>query len=64
MVVDEFYKKWGSWRKSAMKLGVSVQGMLYWRNRGSIPYKSQLLIEENTKGEFKADRKDDLKDGA
>ncbi len=45
----------------ANELKISQSGVTYWRKRGSIPYDSQLVIQDKTKGAFKARREDDIK---
>lgn len=61
MTLQELKDKWGTWMAVANELKMSQSGVTYWRKRGSIPYDSQLVIQDKTKGMFKAKREDDIK---
>lgn len=61
MTLQELKEKWGTWMAVAIELKMSQSGITYWRNRGSIPYDSQLVIQDKTNGLFKAKREDDIK---
>ena len=61
MTLQELKDKWGTWMAVANELKMSQSGVTYWRKRGSIPYDSQLVIQDKTKGLFKARREDDVK---
>ena len=60
MTLDELYEKWGTWMAVANELKMSQSGITYWRKRGSIPYHSQLVIQDKTHNALKARREDDL----
>jgi hypothetical protein len=60
MTLKELKDKWGTWMAVAIELKMSQSGITYWRKRGSIPYGSQLVIQDKTKGTFKAKREDDI----
>lgn len=60
MTLQELKDKWGTWMAVANELKMSQSGVTYWRKRGSIPYSTQLLIQDKTKGAFKARREDDI----
>lgn len=60
MTLQELKDKWGTWMAVANELKMSQSGVTYWRKRGSIPYDSQLVIQDKTKGAFKAKREDDI----
>ena len=60
MTLQELKEKWGTWMAVAIELKMSQSGITYWRKRGSIPYDSQLVIQDKTKGTFKAKREDDI----
>lgn len=60
MTLQELKDKWGTWMAVANELKMSQSGVTYWRKRGSIPYDSQLVIQDKTKGLFKAKREDDI----
>lgn len=60
MTLDELKDKWGTWMAVANELKMSPSGLTYWRKRGSIPYESQLVIQDKTDGLFKARKEDDL----
>ena len=54
MRIEELYEKYGNWTAVANELRTSVSQIQYWRKRGYIPYPAQLVIQEKTKGLFKA----------
>jgi len=60
MTLQELYSKWGTWTAVANELKISPAGLTYWRNRGSIPFASQLVIQDKTGDMFRASRNDDL----
>lgn len=60
MTLEELYEKWGTWMSVAIELKVSQSAVTYWRKRGSIPYGTQLLIQDKTKGALKARKEDDI----
>lgn len=60
MTLDEMKDKWGTWMAVSLELKVSQSAVTYWRKRGSIPYTTQLLIQDKTKGLFKARKEDDI----
>jgi len=60
MTLQELYDKWGTWMAVANELKMSQSGVTYWRKRGSIPYGSQLIIQDKTKHLFKAKKEDDV----
>lgn len=59
MKLQELKEKWGTWMSVANELKMSQSGVTYWRKRGSIPYHTQLVIQDKTKGVFKANMDDD-----
>jgi len=59
MTLDELKKHWKTWMAVSFELKVSQSAVSYWRQRGSIPYTSQLLIQDKTNGLFKAKKEDD-----
>lgn len=60
MTLQELKDKWGTWMAVAIELKMSQSGITYWRKRGSIPYDSQLVIQDKTKGAFRAKKEDDI----
>lgn len=64
MTLDELKNHWKTWLSVSLELKVSQSAVTYWRKRGSIPYNTQLVIQDKTKGLFKARKEDDtqLKD--
>lgn len=55
MILQELYEHYGTWTRLTRSLDL-CSGIYYvWRDKGYIPFKSQLLIEHKTKGLFKAD---------
>lgn len=60
MTLQELKDKWKTWMAIANKLEMSQSGVTYWRKRGSIPYASQLLIQDKTGDQFIARKEDDL----
>lgn len=61
MTLEELKDKWRTWVNVCIKLEISQSSTTYWRKRGSIPYSSQLMIQDKTKGALKAKKEDDLK---
>jgi len=60
MTLQDLKDKWKTWMAVANELKMSQSGVTYWRKRGSIPYNSQLIIQDKTEGLFKASKDDDL----
>ncbi len=60
MTLDEMKDKWKTWLAVSLELKVSQSAVTYWRKRGSIPYPTQLLIQDKTEGLFKAQKQDDI----
>jgi hypothetical protein len=56
--VHEFFG--GKWSHVARGLGLTESTVGYWRRKGYISYRTQLLIEKITEGKLVAD-KDDAK---
>lgn len=57
MTVDQVIKYFGGMTKAAEKLDTTRQTISRWNKRGYIPKLAQLLIENVTDGDLKADRK-------
>jgi len=55
MLLDELYAHYGTWTKLVRELNLGNSTYQVWRKQGYIPFKMQLLIENKTKGLFKAD---------
>lgn len=47
-------KHFGGVRKTAEALGMSTQCIYQWREKGYIPYPSQVIIQLATKGKYEA----------
>jgi hypothetical protein len=58
MLLEELHKHYKTWTNLSRELGFGVNTYQKWRNRGGIPYTTQLLIEKRTKGKFKAREED------
>ena len=54
MNIDEVHEYYGSFADISRKVGVGQNAYQYWRKIGYIPYRTQLLIERQTKGKLKA----------
>lgn len=54
MLLNQLYEHYGTWTKLVRELDLGNSTYQVWRNQGYIPFKSQLLIENKTKGHFKA----------
>lgn len=54
MLLDELHKYYGTWTLLARELDLGNSTYQLWRSKGYIPFKAQLLIENKTKGLFKA----------
>lgn len=59
MKIEDLKKEFVTWLAVANELKISQSGVSYWRRRGSIPYRTQLLIQDKTEGRFKALKEDD-----
>lgn len=57
MLLDELYKHYGNWTRLARALSLGNSTYQVWRKKGYIPFKSQLLIERQTNGLFKAEER-------
>jgi len=51
--VYEYYDR--KWCRIAISIGMTESSVRYWRKKGAIPFRSQILIEHYTSGELKAD---------
>jgi hypothetical protein len=56
-VIKFFGGKDGNITKAAAAIGVTTPTIFNWRKRG-IPYRSQLIVQEASKGKLKADKID------
>ena len=57
MTLEEMYEYYGcNWSKLSRELKIGTTTVKKWRDRGSIPPRSQLVLEQRTKGLFLADR--------
>ena len=54
MLLNELYEYYGTWTKLVRELNLGNSTYQIWRKQGYIPFKTQLLIENKTKGRFKA----------
>jgi hypothetical protein len=54
MKLNELYEYFGSWTQLTRELNLSSATYQIWRRKGYIPFKAQLLIENKSKGRFKA----------
>lgn len=54
MLLDELYEHYGTWTQLVRKLCLGNSTYQIWRKQGYIPFKAQLLIENQTNGLFKA----------
>ena len=55
MLLDDLYQYYGTWTNIGRQLNLGTSTYQVWRRKGYIPFKSQLLIEHQTNGLFKAD---------
>ena len=56
MKLQEVYEHFDrKWCRIAISIGMTESSVRYWRSKGAIPFRSQILIEHFTKGELKAD---------
>lgn len=55
MLLEELYRHYGTWTNLVRSLNIGSTTYQVWRKRGFIPFRTQLLIENKTKGRFKAD---------
>ncbi len=62
MNISQVYMYYGgNWKLAMSELKMSPVCYTYWIRRGSIPFRSQLIIEKTTKGELKASSSDDIR---
>lgn len=54
MLLTELYEHYGTWTHLVRDLGLGNSTYQIWRKQGYIPFKTQLFIENKTKGRFKA----------
>jgi hypothetical protein len=54
MRIEELKEHYKTWTKLAKALDVGMNSHQYWRKVGYIPYPTQCVIQEKTKGLFKA----------
>ena len=54
MLLSELYEHYGTWTQLVRELNLGNSTYQIWRKKGYIPFKAQLLIENKTKGFFKA----------
>lgn len=54
MLLNELYEYYGTWTHLGRELGLGISTYQVWRKQGYIPFSAQLLIENKTKGLFKA----------
>ena len=58
MRIEQLKEHYVTWTALCHGLGIAMNAHQYWRKRGYIPYPTQLVIQERTKGLFKASRDD------
>lgn len=59
MKLGDLYAYYGcNWTQLCRELDIGNSTYQAWRNKGYIPFKTQLLIENQTNGLFKASRED------
>jgi hypothetical protein len=56
MTLDEIYTHYGSWTTLARSLDLGTTTYQLWRKQGYIPFKSQVFIEYQSHGRFKANK--------
>lgn len=54
MLLSELHAYYGTWTLLARELDLGNSTYQLWKKQGYIPFKAQLLIENKTKGLFKA----------
>lgn len=54
MLLEELHEYFGTWTQLMRELELGNSTYQVWRKQGYIPFKAQLLIENRTKGLFKA----------
>ena len=54
MKIDELKNYYKTWSNICREFGMGLNATQYWRKIGYIPYRTQLLIEKQSKGKFKA----------
>lgn len=61
MLIQELYGHYGSWAETMLSLEMGSTSYQAWLRRGSIPYRTQQIIESHTRGLFKAEKSHDNK---
>jgi hypothetical protein len=59
MLLEQLKANYGTYDRMNKALDLAPTTYLNWKKRGGIPFKTQLLISEKTKGKFKALRAHD-----
>jgi hypothetical protein len=54
MLLSDLYEHYGTWTQLVRELKLGNSTYQVWRKQGYIPFKAQLLIENQTNGLFKA----------
>jgi len=54
MLIEELYDYYGTWTNMVRTLNLGNSTYQIWKKQGYIPFTAQLLIENRTKGFFKA----------
>lgn len=54
MLLNDLYEYYGTWTYLVRELDLGTSTYQIWRRQGYIPFTAQLLIENKTKGLFKA----------
>jgi mannose/cellobiose epimerase-like protein (N-acyl-D-glucosamine 2-epimerase family) len=54
MLLEELHEYFGSYSHMSRELGLNSSTYLEWRNKGYIPFTTQLVIEKRSDGVFKA----------
>lgn len=57
MILNELYEYYGTWTELCRELKLGNNTYQTWRRQGYIPFQTQLLIENRSRGRFKADEK-------
>jgi hypothetical protein len=57
MFANELHDFYKTWSNMIRELDLGLSSPRYWRQKGYIPYKTQLLIEKRSGGRFIADEK-------
>lgn len=58
MRIEELHAYYGTWTAVSHALKIGMNTHQYWRKIGYIPYPTQLVIERETEGLFKASKED------